>query len=504
MNFALVQNMLRRPRALRGGKAPLYWKREYSRLTEGLGSLPRTCDWLKEIAETQPRLLSEPLFGTCLTAVTSTGVARSETHDESPDNRLTSPHLAGNQSKGTAFDPTVSSKRRQIQSPSFRNEVSENAERFAVASPLPQRSAPDSLSQPAAPDASHVTGNAGRFAVASQLPRRAPDSLLRRAAPDASRVTENTGRFAVASQLPRRATDSLSERAAPDTLDVTENLLRADVPVSHGRPDSPAVNSSQVTRKEWLQLVAGRVASRWTSDAIFSSPRKYSFPTAGDRTKETHAAVASPTSVASDVPAATPSATVDTIFLSAIQHDWLLPIDGQQASPQLLASLVRRSGTPRSTPERNNRSKETLGGIDSGPASLPSAPDPLASHQRSFADGPALPRPLERLFDKQSPTLPEDIERSRQFEPAINFEEHEQHASPNLAPTVAPTALTPALSPLLPPAFAGAPPLPVAADTARRIAWRDEVEAQETDLSVLAAQVKRILDEEARRHGIDV
>ena len=436
MKFALVQGMLRRPRVLRAGKAPLYWKRDYSRLTEGLGSLPRTCDWVKKIAETQPRLLSEPLLGTCLAAVTSTGVAaRSDSNDESPDNRLTSPHLSGNRSKGTAFEPTASSKRRQVQSPSFSNEESENA---------------------------------GRFAIASQLPRRAPDSLLR--------------------------------RAAPDALHVVENLIRANASPPHGRPGSPAVNSfPQVTRKEWLQVVAERAASKWTSDWIFPTTRKYSSPTAGNRINESHAPVVSTTSRASDAPASTPPATVETIFLPTLQHDWLLPIGGQQASPQLLASLVKRSGTPLGTRERIHRSKETFSGSDAEARSLPSAPDPLASRQQSFTDGPEFSRPLERLFDRQPPALPED-ERSRRFEPTINSEEREQHTSPNLAPT----ALTPALSPLLPPAFAGASPLPVAADTARRIAWRDEVEAQETDLSVLAAQVKRILDEEARRHGIDV
>ena len=104
------------------------------------------------------------------------------------------------------------------------------------------------------------------------------------------------------------------------------------------------------------------------------------------------------------------------------------------------------------------------------------------------------------MFDRQTPPVPADGDRSFSLQPVLNSEEREQGVSPNFAPT----ALTPALSPLLPPASAGAPVLPVAADTARRIAWRDEVAAHETDLSVLAAQVKRILDEEARRHGIDV
>jgi hypothetical protein len=45
---------------------------------------------------------------------------------------------------------------------------------------------------------------------------------------------------------------------------------------------------------------------------------------------------------------------------------------------------------------------------------------------------------------------------------------------------------------------------PVAAGAARQGARQDEAAAHGEDLSVLAVQIKRILDEEARRHGIDV
>jgi hypothetical protein len=139
-----------------------------------------------------------------------------------------------------------------------------------------------------------------------------------------------------------------------------------------------------------------------------------------------------------------------------------------------------------------------LSWIDSQSRGLPSAPDLHAVRQQSFIDGPELSRTLK--FDRQSSSLPTNQDSSSPLEPAINSAAPEQRASPNLAPTV----LTPELSPLLPPPAAGSPPIAAAADAARRIAWRDEVEAHETDLSTLAAQMKRILDEEARRHGIDV
>jgi hypothetical protein len=45
---------------------------------------------------------------------------------------------------------------------------------------------------------------------------------------------------------------------------------------------------------------------------------------------------------------------------------------------------------------------------------------------------------------------------------------------------------------------------PVAAAIARQGARQEEATAGDDDLSVLAARIKRVLDEEARRHGIDV
>lgn len=441
MNFALVQNIVRRrPRALRGGKAPLYWKRELSNLTEGLGSMPRRCDWVGEIAETHPRLLSEPLLGTCLTAVTSTRVARSDSNDDAPENRLTSPSLTSNRGKEFESEPAALSQRKQIRSPAATNQKSEGARHFEMA---------------------------------SQLPRRVPDSLLR--------------------------------HAAPDALHFAENLIGSTSSLPHGGASSPPVNSSQkMTRLEWLQVVADRAARRWTNDWIFPSTRKYSSPAVTVAWyNKSRAPEASPQSRASDTTASAPPATVETNFLPLLNDDWLLPIGGQQASPQLLTSLVKHPRTERGTPEQIHRSTETFNGINSEPRGLPSSPDPLTTGRRSFAEGPEFSRPLEKMFDRQSPDLAANSDRTLQSSPpesTINCEEREQRASPDLAPI----ALTPALSPLLPPSSAGSPVMPVAADTARRIAWRDEVEAHETDLGVLAAQMKRILDEEARRHGIDV
>jgi hypothetical protein len=48
------------------------------------------------------------------------------------------------------------------------------------------------------------------------------------------------------------------------------------------------------------------------------------------------------------------------------------------------------------------------------------------------------------------------------------------------------------------------PAPPVATTTARQGARQEEATAADDNHDVLAAKIKRILDEEARRHGIDV
>ncbi len=70
---------------------------------------------------------------------------------------------------------------------------------------------------------------------------------------------------------------------------------------------------------------------------------------------------------------------------------------------------------------------------------------------------------------------------------------------------LAPPVVASSLAPLLPPQMAGMPPAPVATVAARPGARPEEAPAvPDEDLGRLADRIKRILDEEARRHGIDV
>lgn len=73
-----------------------------------------------------------------------------------------------------------------------------------------------------------------------------------------------------------------------------------------------------------------------------------------------------------------------------------------------------------------------------------------------------------------------------------------------LAARIAPPIVAPSLPPLLPSHEVGVPSPSIASAVAQQSAREQEMLAAEDDLAELAAKVKRILDEEARRYGIDV
>jgi hypothetical protein len=69
---------------------------------------------------------------------------------------------------------------------------------------------------------------------------------------------------------------------------------------------------------------------------------------------------------------------------------------------------------------------------------------------------------------------------------------------------IAPPAIATSLPPLLPPQIAGKPPSLAATAIIQGVARQEEIAATENDQSALATKIKRILDDEARRHGIYV
>jgi hypothetical protein len=172
--------------------------------------------------------------------------------------------------------------------------------------------------------------------------------------------------------------------------------------------------------------------------------------------------------------------SVDTIgnhVDGALDEQWTFLLDGEPAPLELLNSWMGRpegsNNDVRSDREMKNRTRSRQ------PALAESIPSQPASGNDLLYNEPMRTR------------LPVVGWRSS-VESEWIFSER-----------IAPPAVAPSLPRLLPPQGASEPAPALAAQIARQDA-RQEAMRSEDDLAGLAANIKRILDEEARRHGIDV
>ena len=215
-----------------------------------------------------------------------------------------------------------------------------------------------------------------------------------------------------------------------------------------------------------------------------------------------------------------PSHTLPAWSLIPEKHlltgQWQLPLKGQRAHVDLLPLLTSLSEMY--MPEFNRGHQ------------LDSHSEVPADHSRDLLTQPQSG--LEFEEDKQVSTSSPKTGTQQQHlglrsEPAsfpgqLSFTTHEElHHSPGSqamvtgripgvgreleAPArIAPPGMAPSLPPLLPSQVVDVPSTPVAAVSALHGAQQEETTGVGDDLSELAAKIKRIMDEEARRYGIDV
>ncbi|HXQ74147.1 MAG TPA: hypothetical protein VN844_26825 [Pyrinomonadaceae bacterium] len=238
---------------------------------------------------------------------------------------------------------------------------------------------------------------------------------------------------------------------------------------------SPVSISSLQHQQDWRRVVAKRATKTmlrdWSSSEVSAS--------------------------SADTPAKTPGPDVSDAPL--LEPQWAAVPSGQRAAAEILHRLAQQSGLL-------NVSELTRSAVD-----FPSNKkifSPFSTHVSPTAKW-MVPNEEVDLGAKPREGISTGRDRSAfpEMDPGFQTQFHpDAHGGERVRSSehFAPPSLTPSLPQLLPAVGPGAGTLPIAADAARYGAWRDEVNAQEKDLSLLAAQVKRILDEEARRHGIDV
>lgn len=280
----------------------------------------------------------------------------------------------------------------------------------------------------------------------------------------------------------------LAGGAVPDVERSSAFHQQAGETLEPGTSASPQISQEAGDHRDWLHQVAQRVTHSLRQDGPDRSPGRASLdpPEAGEG--------------------------------PPVAELWAKPLDGLPASADL---LTRLAGAPVADADRPGReaSRWEVGRPAASsdwlarPAGVPGADN----------DGSAYKAPIEPLSGR-APVIPPRNQLTTQ-----TTKDHYLWQTGELAPTegtpaaaippstsrrediggglASPTRIAPPkaaslLPPLLPPQVASGPPSPVTAAIVQQDGRQEE--ATEEDLSALAAKVKRILDEEARRHGIDV
>ncbi len=171
--------------------------------------------------------------------------------------------------------------------------------------------------------------------------------------------------------------------------------------------------------------------------------------------------------------------------LPSLADQWALLLNGPPAYPGLLGRLV-------CVPESDGSEREEQ------PGAAPRHPSAIRSPDQVAAPATEHAKPWHAVGV-------ETTESSQAVSQPTVADQLENTGGESVSPVrIAPPAIATSLPPLLPPQIAGKPPSLAATAIIQGVARQEEIAATENDQSALATKIKRILDDEARRHGIYV
>lgn len=439
--------------ALAGGQAPACWRREVARRTARRDDVERGCSWIEALTRVRPRLRDKPLLGECLAALTGEPSRPVEPQPEERPSRR--------------FQPVWSQPQAGV-------------DRGRVSSGAPPEADPLSMAAHARPAqrGSAETPIRPKLLAPMQLEPRAHRTLLRRLAgepPAAERPRSSKGEGS-GQRLRRRSV--ISDRGT------------ASRPVD--KPETPPlVSIDDEAQTAWLYDLAQRAG------CSMHDTERGSHRTHRARRHE------------QDVPEKPSRTQLGRGTSSALAQQWSTPLpSGSRVSRGLLAHLAGRPGRHRRPPDTQPEAarRHTPDGQSPG---LAAAADASGGYSQT-PGGPATssPDPWSRLAGKAV----QEGGSSREVKPA---NARDGAFTPDTDATdigdgvkssagIAPPTVVSSLPALLPSQRVGVPSPPVASAVSERGARQEEVAQAGDDLAELAAKVKRILDEQARRHGIDV
>jgi hypothetical protein len=451
--------------ALAGGRAPACWQRKLASAARKHDLLPRACGWVKSLNSVAIKLRPGPLLGSCLADLAAGQAQPAEVFSEDAQasierarpSRDSSNHArlkagampiasedAGHSQRRSRFQPTTK------QPPLVADRTGQRQLRPSTSvTELPQQAAAGLLS---------------RFATD---PRRRADAAP--AGTGASPVRRcSIGEIDSAAARPDRrskpdaaATNSLSRRRpVPATPRAAHSPVTTDPQAAPDAPNGPNVPADPATSADSRRML-DRLSRQAARKLGLLAPLS-----AGVEDHVLHSQWSAPI--------AAPRISTETLKQRAMLAQFEAEPDkprGASGEQQSQNGPARPGGStatrePAAWPPGNHRCS---------PPVSPLAALPDGTAERWLA-APAIGPPVS----------------------GVSTEAMAGASSPNLS-----AAIAPELPPMLPPPEVGVPILPLATSSVQRGA-REEAAAVEEDLDALATRIKLILDEQARRHGIDV
>ena len=497
--------------ALAAGQALAGWRRALTRDASRIKTLSRTCDWVERLTSLSPTLRDEPLFGRCIGELAASALATGDTANAAQEaqprvtktqprpfditggQRQRRPAGAGQpyaQDRGSGTQPGTR-RRRSGSSPDTETDASTSPETDFGATAR-------HINSPRWP--AHSTASSQRHspATAAELPRLADRDLLESCANLQSQVGQSHAK-ARSRGIRRPANGGVPSRGSRTGPKTTSRLRRTEPAVAAPRHDAfrPIVQSgglegmAESFGETFLQRLVRRTLKR-----LCHLQR---------------------------------SADGDTPKSEWLGEQWATRLDGTTVPSDWLGAIVagesNASGT-RPSGDKVNSSSRPADARRSEAANSGSGRNRLSqafrpSHERDRARSPYASVLDESEMGERRHGLPPGLgvtaeasafSHSNQYAPGdrladeLDDERGGAHEIARLSQVerVTPPAVASSLSALssLPETTAFSGVLPLASEIARQDA-REEAHSPE-DLDALAAKIKLILDEEARRHGIDV
>lgn len=472
------RRLIRIPTAdlLAPGRAPTCWRREIARLTTRQKSLARACTWLEEFTR-RPRFLLEtrPLLGACLAEITaelsrSPAPAPADRGHQVAKGKRSAPKWGGTPAGGEH-------RLREFHSPARPNRTDIHRPPGATGRQLAPAEGGVSPPMPAShPGNERPTATKRPFS----LPLQVTHHLLARLAGHYS--SPATG---MSSSSPPADAHREANFSPPSS-----RFGSAPAAPAAGRDDLLPPGD----HRAWEERVAERARKRL---------RRYQAETA---VSSRHRALPPP-------PELSPSPRLEAqwqrpLAAPTLSTEELLALH-QSPSARPAAAAPRRGG--RTTPPD---SRPAPVGARSGDGEGSGREGRALQHKRSRAVSPAGSAAAQTTESEKAPTPPlaqetppSGARHDGQDYHHLSFSEKrgtplvDEEGTP-LSPDLAPPQLAPTLPSLRSRPVAS--PTPMAAAAAERNARRETAVTAPDALDDLARKIKQILDEESRRHGIDV